>query len=90
MLLVSGIWTLELWARNEVERFKWHLMGHTSRSTEDSAEDNAEGKLNIGGPTQEVSEGNHIRKWPKDCSWDILAKNMTDLYTFPFHEAKST
>ena len=47
-------------------------MGHTSKSVEDSTE----GKLNCEGSAQEVSEGKNIGKCPRDCSWDVWAKNM--------------
>lgn len=29
-----------------------------------------------GGPSQEVSEGKNISKWPRDHSCNILSKNM--------------
>lgn len=51
-LVVGGMWTLGLWIRKEVERFKWSLMGHTSRIIKDNAESN----LNDGGSGEGVSE----------------------------------
>lgn len=61
---------MEFWIRKAVEHFKWSLMGH-SRIMEDSG---AEGDLNCGASTQEVSEENNINMWPI-CSCNILVKN---------------
>lgn len=38
-------------------------------------EDSAESELKCGDPVQQVLEGKN-RKWPRDHSCDILAKNM--------------
>ena len=53
-----------------MECFKWGLMGHPSRSMEDSG---AEGDLNYGGLAQEISEKN-FSTLPRDHSCDILVK----------------
>jgi hypothetical protein len=45
MLLLGGMWILELWIRKTVECFQWGLMDHPSRNMEDSV---AEGELNCG------------------------------------------
>ena len=63
--------TLGLWTRKAVEHFKQTLIGHSSGSTEASAE----GDLNYRGPVQEVSEGKNFSKWPSDHSWNILVKS---------------
>lgn len=42
------------------------------RSLDDSTEDN----LIWWDPDQEVSKGNNIPKWPRDCSCDTLTKNV--------------
>jgi hypothetical protein len=51
MLLFGGMWTLGLWIRKAVEWFKCCLMGHTSRSMEDSS---AKGNLNCGGQIKRI------------------------------------
>ena len=52
-LYVGGIWSLGLQIRKTVECFKFCLMGHLSRSMENSAE----GDFKCRGPAQEISEG---------------------------------
>jgi hypothetical protein len=53
MLLVGIQKTLGLWTRKAVGHFKQGLMGHTSRSMEDS---DVEEHLNCGDSAPEVSE----------------------------------
>jgi hypothetical protein len=49
-------------------------MDHPSRNMEDGR---AEGDLNCGGLlTQKVSEENNFSMWPRDCSCDVLVKNV--------------
>jgi hypothetical protein len=43
----------------------------------------AEGDLNYGGVAQEVSEKKNFSMWPRDCSCDILAKNVAAFYPCP-------
>ena len=47
----------------QVECFKWGLVGHTSRSMEDSINGS---DLNCGDLDQEVSEEKNISMWPRD------------------------
>jgi hypothetical protein len=54
-------------------------MGHINRNIKDRV---SEGFLNCGTLTQEDSE-NNFSLWPRDCSWNILVKNVTALYPFP-------
>lgn len=56
-----------------VECCKRSLVGHPSKSLEDSS---AESSVDYGGLTQYVSEGNN---WATDLSYDSLAKNMAVL-----------
>ena len=55
-----------------MECFKWSLMGHTSRSIENSG---AEGDLNCGASIKRFSEKN-FSMLLRDRSCDILAKNV--------------
>ena len=48
-------------------------MGHASRNIENSG---SEEDLNCGGLAQEVSVEQNVSVWPRDCSCDILAKNV--------------
>lgn len=48
-------------------------MGHTSRSIENSGTKN---DLNCGDMAQEVSKEKEIIMLPRDCSRDILTKNV--------------
>ena len=61
MILFGGMWICRFWFSKPVECFKCCLMGHSSRSMEDS---DAEADLNRGGLAHEVSEeksgGTHI------------------------------
>ena len=50
---------LRFWITKAAEHFKRDLMGHTSRSKEDSG---AENNVDYDGSAQEVSEENNIRK----------------------------
>lgn len=59
--------------------FKWGLIGHTGRDVENSA---TESNLGYGGPAQEGSEKT-ISKCPRDCSCDILLKNMNAFCSCP-------
>ena len=71
IILFGGIWTLVLWVRKAVGWFKPYLMGRTSRSMEDSG---AENDLNC--RDQEVSEEKNVSMWPRNCSCNILMKNV--------------
>ena len=51
-------------------------MGHTSMIREDRG---AESDLNCGCLDQEVSEEKNVSMWPRDCSCDILVKNVAAL-----------
>lgn len=55
-----------------MECFKWSLRGHTSRNIEYSS---AEGDLDSGGLTREISEKN-FSMLPTHCSCDILVMNV--------------
>lgn len=68
--------TLRLWTRKEVECCKQSLVGHPSKSLEDSS---VESNVDYRGLTQYVSEGNSINNWATDLSRDSLAKNMAAL-----------
>ena len=59
--------------RKVMECFKRSSMGHTSKSMEDSG---AEGDLNCGSLAHEVSEEKNFSMLPRDCSCDILVKNV--------------
>lgn len=59
-----------------VECCKQSLVGHPSKSLEDSS---AESNVNYGGLAQYVSEGNSIKIWATDLSRYSLAKNMAAL-----------
>ena len=59
--------------RKVMEYFKHSLMGHTSKNMEDSG---TEGDLNCGRLAHEVSEEKNFSMLPKDCSCDILVKNV--------------
>lgn len=53
VLFFGGIWkTFGLWTRKAVEYLKQVLLGHPTRSLEDSAQDG----LNCGGPANKISE----------------------------------
>ena len=65
--------TKGLWIRRAVECFKLYLIGHSSRSMEDSG---PEGDLNSGCLTQEVSERKNFSMMLRHCSCDILLKNL--------------
>ena len=43
----------------------------------------AEGNLNSGDLAQEVSEENSFSMWPRDCSYNILVKNVAAFYPCP-------
>ena len=51
MFFFGGIWTLGVWVRKTVGCLNHCLMGHTSRSMEDSG---TKSDLNCGGLTQKV------------------------------------
>ena len=59
MFLFGGIWTLVLWVRKAVECFKHCLMGHTSRSMENSGVECD--LMNCG--NQVVSEEKNVSVW---------------------------
>ena len=59
-----------------MECFKWDLMVQSGRNMKDIG---AESDLNCGGLlAQKVSEKN-FSMWPRDCSCDILVKNVAAL-----------
>lgn len=49
-------------------------MGHTSRRMQDSG---TESNIDYESLVQEISEEKNISEWPRDCSHDILVKDMT-------------
>ena len=51
-------------------------------------EDSTEGDVSCGGPAQEVSEGKC--KWPRDHSWDILAKNVAAFFPCPWQRQRQS
>ena len=65
MCLFLGIWTLIFWVWKATECFKHCLMGHSSRSMEDSG---AESDLmNCEELAQEFSEKKNFSMLPRDC-----------------------
>ena len=62
----GGLW-------KAVECFKRGLMGYPSRNMEDFV---AEYDLNCVDLAQEVSVEKNFSMWPRDCSCDILVKNV--------------
>jgi hypothetical protein len=66
-----GFWGLWIW--KEVECFKWGLMDHLSRNTEDMV---LKVISIVGGPAQEVSEEENISIWPRDSFCGILVKSV--------------
>lgn len=74
MFLFGGIWNvLRVWIRKVIRHFKHGLMGHPSRSMEESV---AESKMNCRCLAQGCSWHKNINMWPRDYSYDILAKNV--------------
>lgn len=69
MLLFGDMWTLGV--TKAVECFKYSLIDHPRKSTEDS---DAEGNLNYEGLAQEISDKKNFSMQPTDCSCDILLK----------------
>ena len=65
-----------------VESLKYYLMGHTSRSMEDSG---AKSYLNCWRLTEKILE-NKFSILPRDCYCDILVKKVACLKSLP--EAK--
>jgi hypothetical protein len=57
-----------------VEWFKWGLKGYPRKNMEDIG---AEGDFNCVDMAQEVSVKKNFSMWPRDCSCDILEKNMS-------------
>lgn len=55
-------------------------MGQTSRSMEDSGTEINVDYESLG---QEASEEMNINKWPRDCSCDMLVKNVAVFYIWP-------
>jgi hypothetical protein len=78
MSFFGPMWILRLWIRKAMGCFNQGLMDHNSRNMEDSG---AEGDLNCGGLAQEDSEKN-FSMWPRDCSCEILTKNMAAFCPF--------
>ena len=91
MLLVGGMWTLELCIRTEDAFCKQDFLGHSHRSMEDSC---AECHVNYEGPAQELLEESNISEWTRDCFCDVLAKNVAAFCscskTFPEAKLKSS
>ena len=56
-----------------MECFKWDLRGHPTRNMEDIVD---EGDLNCKALTQDVSEEKNFSIWPRECSCNILVKNV--------------
>ena len=54
-------------------------MVYTGRSTEESDD---EGDLNCRDLAQDISDGQNFSMWPRDCSCDILPKNMSVFLPF--------
>jgi hypothetical protein len=73
MVLLEGVWILGLWINKGVEGFKWGLMSHYKRNTEDGG---TKGDLNCGNLTQEVSKEKSFSTLPRDCSCDISVLNV--------------
>lgn len=76
-MLSEGRWKiLGLWTRKEVERFKWGLKGHPSKSRKESS---ADSDWYYGDLVPKISDANNtnISSWPTDHSCDILAKTVT-------------
>ena len=62
-----------------LESFKWSLMGYLCRNREVFE---AEGDLNCGSQDVEFSEETDFNRLLRDCSCDILVKNMDAFFPF--------
>ena len=63
-----------------MEWFKWSLRDHPSQNAEYGG---VEGDFNYCRPAgQDVSEGKNFSMWPRDCSCNILVKNVTAFCPF--------
>ena len=57
-----------------MEWFRWSLRDHPSQNAEYGC---VEGDFNYCRPAgQDVSEGQNFSMWPRDCSCNILVKNV--------------
>jgi hypothetical protein len=74
IFLFGGILIWGLW--KAIECFAWDLIGHTGRSRKDSG---AGGGLNCVDLALEVLEKKNFSMCPRDCSCDILVKNVAAL-----------
>ena len=72
MLFFREIWTLGDGVKKGVEHFKHCLIGHTSKSIEDSY---AKCYLNCGVMVQKITEEKNINMLARDCSCNILVKD---------------
>lgn len=70
---------MRLWIRKIFECLKLGLMDHPYRNMEDSC---AERDLNYRDLVQVVSE-KKVSLWPRDCSFNILAKNVAGFCSCP-------
>jgi hypothetical protein len=69
--LVGRMW---IWGLGKaVECLKWDLMSYSSRNMEDFV---AMSDLNCGSLAIEVLEEKNFIMWLRDCSYNILVKNM--------------
>ena len=64
---------MNLWIWKAAECFKWVLVGHPSRNMENFV---AGGDLICGSLALEASEEKNFNMWPRECSCDILVKNV--------------
>lgn len=75
MLLFGRIWkALGLCKRSAIEQFKQGLVVHTTRNMKESG---PEGYVNCKSSSPEDAEENDISIWPRDSSYDILARNIS-------------
>jgi hypothetical protein len=63
-------WILGFCVRKAVDCFKWSLRAHSSRKN------GAESYIDYDNTVHEVSKEKMSSKWPRDCSYYILVKNM--------------
>jgi hypothetical protein len=73
MLLFGRMWIWGIWVWNAVECLEWGFMGNPSRNMEDFV---AKSDLNCGSLTLECLEEKNFNMGLKDCSCDILVKNV--------------
>ena len=83
MLLFEGMWIWGLWKAEDC--FKWALMGHTIRSTEDSVPECVSSCRDL---VQEVSEKMTFSMWPREFFNEILVKNVAAFCPCPDESAR--